>query len=63
MNYLRSPETCLSISNNLGEKLVSSLESTTLFDQRFKVTAVPFFIPDFDFLSCELDNSKFTLLY
>ena len=63
MNYLRSPETCLSISNNLGEKLVSSLESTTLFDQRFKVTAVPFFIPDFDFLSCELDNFKFTLLY
>ena len=24
------------------------------FDERFKVTSVPFFIPDFSLLSCEL---------
>ena len=39
--------TCLSVSNNLCGKLVSSLESTIIFDERFKVSSVPFFGPDF----------------
>ena len=31
--------------------------------KRFKVTLVPFFIPDFNLLSCELDNFTFKQLY
>ena len=38
---------CLSINNNLCGKLISTLESSITFDERFKVTSVPFFIPDF----------------
>ena len=41
-------------------KLVSSLQSPTTFDERFKVTSVPFFIPDF---SCELDDFTFKILF
>ena len=40
-------ETCLSV-NNLCQILVSSLEPPITFDERFKVTSVPF--PDFDLL-------------
>ena len=29
------------------------------FDERFNVTSVPFFTPDFDLLNCELDNFTF----
>ena len=32
-------EICLLVNNNLCGKLVSSLESPTIFDKRFKVTA------------------------
>ena len=32
------------------------LESPTTFYEGFKVISVPFFIPDFNFLSFELDN-------
>ena len=39
------------------------LESPTPFDKSFKVTSVPFFIPDFNLLSCELDNFTFKVLY
>ena len=66
MNYLQSlrkPETCTLVNNNLCEKLVSALELPITFDERFKVTSVPFFIPDFNLLSCELDNFQFTVLY
>ena len=31
-------------------------------DERFKVTSVPFFIPDFNLLSCELKNQFDVLL-
>ena len=51
--------TCVLVNNNLCEKLVSSLELPTTFDERFKVTLVPFFIPEFTLLSCELDNFTF----
>ena len=52
-------ETCVLVNNNLSEKLFSSLESPTTFDESFKVTSVPFFFPDFNSLSCELDNFTF----
>ena len=45
---LRSHEACVSVN----KKLVSSLESPITFDERFKVTSVLFFIPDFNLLSC-----------
>ena len=35
---LRSFETCRSVSNNLCRKLVLSLESPIMFDQKFRVT-------------------------
>ena len=37
-------------------KLVASLEPPTISDESLKVTSVPFFIPDFNSLSCKLDN-------
>ena len=59
---LRILETCVSVNNNLCEKL-SSLESPTTFDESFQVTWVPFFILDFNSLSCELDKLTFKVLY
>ena len=53
---LRSFETCVLVNNNLCGRLFSSLESPTPFDEIFKVSSVPFFIPDFNLLSCELNN-------
>ena len=44
-------------------KLVSSLEFPIKFDERFKVTSVPFFIPHFNLLSCEVGNFTFKVLY
>ena len=35
-------------------------KSQTNFDERFKVTLLPFFIPDFNLLSYELGNFTFT---
>ena len=51
------------VNNNIYGKLFSSLESPTTFDEIFKVTSVPFFIHDFDLLSCELDNFTFKRIY
>ena len=39
---LQSLDTCVLVNNNLCEKLFSSLESPTIFHERFKVTSVPF---------------------
>ena len=50
------------VNHTLRGKLVSSLDSPTAFDERFKVTSVPFFIPDFNLLSCKLDNFAFKTL-
>ena len=50
-------------NNNLWEKLFSSLESPTIFEERFQVPLLPFFIADFNLLSCELDNFIFNVLY
>ena len=38
----------VSVNNNLCGKLVSSLESTITFDERFNVTSVQFLILDFN---------------
>ena len=49
MNHLqRLFETCVSVNNNLRRKLISSLEFLINLHERFKVTSVPFFIPDFN---------------
>ena len=45
---LRSFETCALVNNNLCGELFSSLESPTIFGEIFKVTLVPFFIPDYN---------------
>ena len=63
MKDLRSSETCVLVNNNLCGKLFSSLESRTKFDEIFKTTSVPFFIPDFNLLSCELDSFTFKVVY
>ena len=44
-------------------KLVLSLELSIIFDERFKVPSVSFFIFYFNLLSCELDNFTYTLLH
>ena len=43
-------------------KLVSSLELSIKFDERFKVTPVPYFIVDFILLSFELYYFTFKVL-
>ena len=60
---LRRFETCVLVNNNSSGELVSSLESPIIFDERFKLTWVPSFIPDFNLLSCELDDFTFTVLH
>ena len=60
---LQSLKTCVLVNNNLCGKLYSSLELPVIFDERFKVTSVPFFIPDFNLLNCKLDNSSFKVLH
>ena len=49
------------VNNNLCEKLVPSLR--IIFGERFKVTSVPFFIKNYNLLSCELDDFTFKVLY
>ena len=41
---LRIFETCVFVNNDLCGKLVSSLALATKFDERFKVTSVPFLL-------------------
>ena len=53
----------LSDFDNSSTKLVLSLESSISFDKRFKVISVPFFVLDFNLLSCELDDFIFKVLY
>ena len=48
-----SLKTCVLINNNFCGKLVSSLELPITFDESFKVTSGPIFIPDFDLLACK----------
>ena len=46
---LQNLQSCVLANNNWYRELVSSLETPTTFDQCFKVTWVPFFIPEFRF--------------
>ena len=60
---LQSFETCELVYNNLcGNYWHASLESPAAFDESFKVISRPFIIPDFNLLSCKLDNFTFKLL-
>ena len=56
-------ETFVLVNNDLCWKSFSSWESPTIFDERFKVTEVLFFIADFKLLSCELDNFTVKVLH
>ena len=60
---LRRLKTCLSVNNNLSVKLISSLESAITFEERFNITSVPFFVLDFHFVTFEIDDFTFMLLY
>ena len=60
---LRILKTCELVNNNLCKTLYSSLELPITFDERFKVTIGPFFIPGFNLLICELENFTFKVLY
>ena len=60
---LRSFETWVLVNNNLCGKLFSSLESSTTLDENFIVISVLFFVPDFNLLSCNLENFTFKVLY
>ena len=60
---LQSLETCVLTYNKLSGKLFSSLESTAAFDEGFKLASRPYFIPDFNLLSCEFGNFAFKVLY
>ena len=60
---LQSLETCVLANNNLWGKWLSSLESPTAFDESFKIYVIPFLIPGFNLLSCELDKVTFAVLY
>ena len=62
-SHVKAMKTCVSASNDLCGKLVSSLELPITFDEKFKVTWAPFFIPNFGLLSFELDNFTFKRLY
>ena len=59
----RSLETCVLVNTKLCGKLVSSLESSTTFDESFKVMSVLFLVSDFNLLCSELDNFTFRVLY
>ena len=60
---LRIFETCVLVNNNLCGKLTSLLSLPTTSDESFKVASVPFFIPYYNLLSCELDNFSSKVLY
>ena len=51
------------VCTTLCRKLFPLLESPTIFVEVFKATSVPFFIPDSNFLSSELDNYLFKVSY
>ena len=36
-------KTCMSVNDNLSEKLISPLNSPTTFDERFRIGSVTFF--------------------
>ena len=63
MNHLRNFETYVLVNHKLCRKLFLSLKLPTTFEEVLKITSVSFCIPDFNLLSCELDNLAFKVLY
>ena len=59
---LRWFEACLSVSNNLWKKLVSSMELPIIFNDSCRVTSVAFYNTDFNLSSYELHKFTFALL-
>ena len=47
----------------LVNKIIFIIRTTNKIYERFKVTPVPFFIADFNLLSCELDSFTFNVIY
>ena len=43
-------------------KICLIIRINNVFDERFKVTSVPYFIPDFNLFSSELDIFTFKML-
>ena len=60
---LRSFESWVLVNNDSCRKLFSSLESPARIYESFKDISVPFFIPDSNLFSSELDNFTFRVLY
>ena len=58
----RNLKTFVLVNNNLCRKFSSSLESPTISDETFKITSIPFFIPDSNLLIFKLDNFMFKVL-
>ena len=50
------------VNNNLYGKLASSFEFPVRLDEKFQVTSGPFFVADFNLLSCEGDSFTFNVL-
>ena len=61
MNHSSILEACVLVNNNLCGKCF--IIRITNHIERLKVTSAPFFIPDFNLLSCELDHFTFKVLY
>ena len=57
MNYLQKLHEASKLVHQLA------LESPISFDERFRITSVPFCIPDFNSLGCELNNFTFQVSY
>ena len=55
---LQSFATCLSVSNNLCEKSVSSVALLVIYDDSLRITFPPYFAANFDLSSCEFDNLR-----
>ena len=67
----RKPPDCTILENwvfenfMLDEEVLNhwSVESWSIFDERFIIASVSFFIPDFNLPNCEWDNFTFTTLF
>ena len=60
---LRILEIFVLVNKNFCGKLFLSSESPTTFDESFRVTSVPFFIPDFNLLRWVLDKCYIEAFY
>ena len=61
-NFISAEKLFEKALGSIGTCAFSLLESPTAFDESFRVTLVPFFIPYFNLLSCKLENFTFQVL-